>query len=531
MDLKRFYTTEQLSEHMHETPEGFLVCYDVPIARIGEYTYKSNEVPIEGGKDGLVKIQRDEAEVFNEETIKSFEGKPVTINHPNDFVTPQNWKDLAHGVMQNVRRGEKDQEDLLIADLCLTTEDAIRLVKAGLRQVSCGYDAQYDQIEPGLGKQKDIIGNHLALVVKGRAGNRCAIMDSECKCCGNCMSGKNILKKEGEPTMTKQKNGVKDVLRKIFPKLNLDHVKDEDLEIGEGTSAGSDVEVAQQAAAEAKEAAVQAVEAAKQASEAVQNVVAGNGNEPEAAPEPEPEAESLDDEEVGGSVAGGEAVSLETVNSKIDALASLVQELIDIIAGGDEEEGSEDAEGEENLEAEEEKIEDEGEEIPEEERETEDIYESGGIGQPKSMAQAEDEGENEGIAEEMSEEKSGLVTKDSIWRNVISKADVIAPGIVAPKPKSSNLKKVVSAVKRRALSEGLTKDHASSIKPLLRGRKIATLTEDALDTAFVAAFEMVRRANNAKLQKKTMQMKDLSSHSELAEMNRRNKEFWTKGNK
>lgn len=527
MDLKRFYTTEQLSEHMYETPEGFLVCYDVPVARIGEYTYKNNEVPIEGGKDGLVKIQRDEAEVFNEETIKSFEGKPVTINHPNDFVTPQNWKDLAHGTMQNVRRGEKGQEDLLIADLCLTTEDAIKLVKAGLRQVSCGYDAQYDQIEPGLGKQKDIIGNHLALVVKGRAGNRCAIMDSECKCCGNCMCGKNILKKEGEPTMTKQKNGVKDVLRKIFPKLNLDHVKDEDLEIGEGTSAGSDVEVAQQAAAEAKEAAVQAVEAAKQASEAVQNVVAGNGNEPEAAPEPEPEAENLDQEEEGGEVAGGEAVSLETVNSKIDALASLVQELIDIIAGGDEEEGSEDAEEEMSVEG----SEDQGEEIPEEEKETEDIYESGGVGQPKSMAQAEDEGENEGIAEEMSEEKSGLVTKDSAWRNVISKADVIAPGIVAPKPKSSNLKKVISAVKRRALSEGLTKDHASIIKPLLRGRKIATLTEDALDTAFVAAFEMVRRANNAKLQKKTMQMKDLSSHSELAEMNRRNKEFWTKGNK
>jgi len=341
------------------------------------------------------------------------------------------------------------------------------------------------------------------------------------------MCGKNILKKEGETEM-KSKTGMKDVLRKIFPKLNLDHVKDEDLEIGEGTSAGSDVEVAQQAAAEAKEAAVQAVEAAKQASEAAQNVTAGNGNgNGEAAGA---EEENLDQGE-GAEVAGAgesEAVSLETVNAKIDALASLVQELIDTIAGGDEEESAEDAEGEENLEAKEEKIEDEGEEIPEEEKETEDIYESGGIGQPKSMAQAEDEGENEGIAEEMSEEKSGLVTKDSIWRNVISKADVIAPGIVAPKPKSSNLKKVVSAVKRRALSEGLTKDHASIIKPLLRGRKIATLTEDALDTAFVAAFEMIRRANNAKLQKKTMQMKDLSSHSELAEINRRNKEFWKK---
>ena len=311
-----------------------------------------------------------------------------------------------------------------------------------------------------------------------------------------------------------KKTAMKDVLRKIFPRLNLDHVKDEDLEIGEGTSAGSDVEVAQQAAAEAKEAAVQAVEAAKQASEAAQNVTAGNGNGG-AEPEPEPEVDQEEGaEEMGEGV--GEAVSLETVNSKIDALASLVQELIDIISGGDEEgaEGMEEAGDQEPSE----------EEL--ENKETEDINESGMIGQSKSMAQAEDEGENEGIAEEMSEEKSGLETKDSLWTNTISRADVIAPGIVAPKPKAANLKKVVSAVKRRALSEGLTKDHASIIKPLLRGRKVTQLSEDALETAFVAAYEMIRRANNAKLQKKSMQMKDLSSHSELAEINKRNKEFW-----
>ena len=125
-----FYVTEQLSEHMYETPEGFLVCVSVPVARIGEYTYKASEVPIEAGKDGLVKIVRDESEVFSEEAIKSFNSKPVTINHPNDFVTPENWKNLAHGTIQNARRGEGEQSDLLIADLVITTEDAIKLIKA-----------------------------------------------------------------------------------------------------------------------------------------------------------------------------------------------------------------------------------------------------------------------------------------------------------------------------------------------------------------------------------------------------------------
>lgn len=495
-----FYVTEQLSEHMYETPEGFLVCVDVPIARIGEYVYKNNEVPVEGGKDGLVKILRDEDQVFAEATIKSFEGKPVTINHPDDFVTPENWKDLAHGMVQNVRRGDKDQNDLLIADLILNTEDAIKLVKGGLRQVSCGYDAQYDQIEPGLGKQKDIIGNHLALVVKGRAGNRCAIMDTACSCCGNCMCKNNNPKKEDK---LKMKNSVKDALKKIFPKLNLDHVKDEDLEIGEGTSAGSDVEVAQQAAAEAKEAAVQAVEAAKQAAAAAQGVT---GQQTAVEPEPEvDQEEAVAPEETAPEETQGEAVTLESVNEKIEALTSLVQELISAISGEDEEEAAPEVNSEEAAENDAA----ETEEVQEEEKET------------------EDEGENENIAEEISKEKGGFV-KDSAWHDLISKADVIAPGIVAPKPKVADIKKASLAVKRRALSESLTKDHAMIIKPLLRGKKITQLTEDALDTAFVAAFEMVRNANNSKVQKKSMQMKDLSSHTELAEINKRNKEFWNK---
>ena len=100
-----FYITERLSEHIGETPEGFLLCKDVPLTRVGEFEYTAQEVPIEGSKDGLVRIQRDEGEVFDANTIASFEGKPFTINHPDEFVTPENWIKYAHGAVQNVRRG------------------------------------------------------------------------------------------------------------------------------------------------------------------------------------------------------------------------------------------------------------------------------------------------------------------------------------------------------------------------------------------------------------------------------------------
>lgn len=469
-----FYVTERLSEHMYETPEGFLVCMDVPVARTGEYTYKANEVPIEGGKDGLVKIIRDEKEVFSEEAIQSFNGKPVTINHPNDFVTPENWKSLAHGTIQNTRRGEKDQEDLLIADLVITTEDAIKLIKTGLREVSLGYDAQYTQIKPGLGRQKEIAGNHLALVVRGRAGNRCAIMDKACECCGNC-NCKNLNKEDKE--VMKKKSGVKDVLRAIFPKLNLDSVSEEDLVVGEGSEEIGELEKAQQAAAEAKQAATQAVEAAKEAAAAVGQLKETS----------DPVATEQDAE------GGEETDPIAMLNGKIDALTSLVQGLIDAL-GEDSSEDEEPVMGEGEAEV--------NEEIPEE----------------KESTDADEDDDDD-------KEKEGM-TADALWQDTISRAEIIAPGIVATKPKATNMKKVVEAVKRQALSTGMTKDHAAVIKPLIGNKKIASLTADALDMAFISASEMIAKVNSAKVQKKSIQMKDLSSHVELADINKRNKDFW-----
>ena len=64
------------------------------------------------------------------------------------LVNPENWKELAVGHLQNVRRGTGDQSDLMLADLIVKDENAIQLIEDGLREVSCGYDAEYEQTEP-----------------------------------------------------------------------------------------------------------------------------------------------------------------------------------------------------------------------------------------------------------------------------------------------------------------------------------------------------------------------------------------------
>lgn len=175
----RFYTHTMLSEHIAETPEGFLVCHGVPIARIGVMEYGPEQVPVEPAEgESVIRIERSAKEVFDELAMASFEGKPLTIDHPREDVTPANWKELAVGHAQDVRRGAGEASDLLLADIVVTDEKAIALVRGGLREVSCGYDAIYEQTAPGRGCQTKIRGNHIALVHRGRCGPRCRINDN-----------------------------------------------------------------------------------------------------------------------------------------------------------------------------------------------------------------------------------------------------------------------------------------------------------------------------------------------------------------
>lgn len=175
----QYFTVETISPRMEKTPEGFLLCRDVPISRTGVFDYSAIEAGIEAGPGGIVKMSRTEEELFNPDAMRSFEGKPVVIGH-SEFVDPKNWKDRSIGIVQNVRRGEGGESSMLLADLLLTDAKGIELVESGrLREVSCGYDANPVADGVGQGHQVGIVGNHVALVPKGRCGNACKIRDGE----------------------------------------------------------------------------------------------------------------------------------------------------------------------------------------------------------------------------------------------------------------------------------------------------------------------------------------------------------------
>src|SRR5262252_4684262 len=101
-----FYTVERLGPQQSLTPEGFLIIRGVPLARTGPQLYSEQEIPIKGDSAGRIVIDREPDEVFRPATVASLNGKPVTLDHPDEDVTPENYRDLAVGHVVNPRRGE-----------------------------------------------------------------------------------------------------------------------------------------------------------------------------------------------------------------------------------------------------------------------------------------------------------------------------------------------------------------------------------------------------------------------------------------
>ena len=180
----RYYTVSKIGPKRSLTPEGYLLCMDVPIARTGEMLYGEGEIAdangemVKGDRDGIIRVTRGPEDLFRPETLASFEGKSVTLGHPDEFVTPENIKQYEVGAVLNVRRGAGVDDDLMLADLLVKDKAAIDAIqKDGIEEVSNGYEADYEQQQPGRAAQRNIVGNHVALVERGRCGPRCAIGD------------------------------------------------------------------------------------------------------------------------------------------------------------------------------------------------------------------------------------------------------------------------------------------------------------------------------------------------------------------
>lgn len=141
------------------------------MTRSGIFVYRD-------AKGNTVREFRPPEEVMHPDSLASFALMPVTNDHPSELLTADNAKQYAVGSVSDAVTpdGDKVRAALMIHDAT-----AIEALDAGKSELSCGYTADVE-FTPGLWNgqpydavQRNIRGNHVALVDAGRAGPACAI--------------------------------------------------------------------------------------------------------------------------------------------------------------------------------------------------------------------------------------------------------------------------------------------------------------------------------------------------------------------
>lgn len=158
---------------------GFLRCPG-QLTKVGVFPYLQ--------PDGSIRRElRLPDEVFRADSMASFEDAPLTNNHPppgQRRLTAKNASRFSVGHVRDVRQDGAT----MVAKLIVTDATAIAAAEAGKRQLSNGYRCDLELtrgvtegiegIPDGLrydAVQRNIHGNHVAIVTKGRAGESSAM--------------------------------------------------------------------------------------------------------------------------------------------------------------------------------------------------------------------------------------------------------------------------------------------------------------------------------------------------------------------
>lgn len=178
MTEARFTDAAQIAA-TRRTADGYLIA-DVRCARAGCQQYLASEIGLMG--DEAVNVYRPEEAVFAKDSLATFAHKPVTVGHPSEPVTADNWRQHAVGDVGDevARDGEFVRVSIKVMDAA-----AIKAVEDGLREISMGYTTPLsleDGVAPDGTKYRAVQTgpiriNHLALVGRARGGSELRIGD------------------------------------------------------------------------------------------------------------------------------------------------------------------------------------------------------------------------------------------------------------------------------------------------------------------------------------------------------------------
>jgi hypothetical protein len=166
------YDVSQISDYQI-TDEGYLKVR-ARIARTGIQSYTD-------ASGGIRLEYRPEEEVASSEALDSFREKCLTKEHPPVLLDASNTKDYAVGFTS---ADVSYSDGFVESTLTVTDKETIEeIMRGNVREVSCGYKVDYVD-QPGTtpdgqhydGYQKNIRGNHVAIVKRARGGANVRLM-------------------------------------------------------------------------------------------------------------------------------------------------------------------------------------------------------------------------------------------------------------------------------------------------------------------------------------------------------------------
>lgn len=237
----------------HEDENGYVRFEGIPLSKAGVFPYLGSQLPASLGlvPDQIYQVYRPESELNNPETIESFKGVPWFNKHVmvgDKFGV--NAEEV--GVYGSTGDNIEFRDGSLFGNLHLFAKTLKESIKAGLKELSCGYACVYELVSgvaPDGTKydviQKEIRGNHLASVPEGRMGSEVSVaMDSltfaidelniEQKPDGGNMTLEEILAalKELKPSLEQMK-AIQDALGSLngepTPEPKMEPTEDEDI--------------------------------------------------------------------------------------------------------------------------------------------------------------------------------------------------------------------------------------------------------------------------------------------------------------
>lgn len=166
MTIVRRYDQSQLAG-AQRTPQGFLKAPLSNLTRVGVLKYRT--------ADGKIRRElRHPEDVFAPESLATLALAPLTNEHPDGAVTPENVKKLSIGIV-----GENISHDdsFVQGDVVVMEESSIKEVEAGDKvELSTGYTCSLEEA-PGVYegeeydvRQRGIVYNHVCITKLGRAG-------------------------------------------------------------------------------------------------------------------------------------------------------------------------------------------------------------------------------------------------------------------------------------------------------------------------------------------------------------------------